>query len=84
MIFKNILLFIFINLIIIACVKKHKSPLNIDVNEVESMEITYAIGYFENDSLIRKDTIIPIPEKHWISFIGNFNQAVSPHLFKSA
>ena len=52
---------IVLSILSISCLKTtHQSPLDIDVNEIQSVKIIDVISYFQNDSLIKKDTIIPI------------------------
>lgn len=82
----RIILFLFIStFILFSCQStNYETPLNIDINQVESVRIYNIYGHFKDYGLVERDTTIMIDKKDWKPLIDNFNQAESLGLTKSA
>lgn len=60
------------------------SPLDIDVNEVQSIEIYHVFGHRDAYHNLEKDTTVFIEKKDWGTLINDFNTAKSKGLMKTA
>ncbi|MFK7948595.1 MAG: hypothetical protein AB8G11_13475 [Saprospiraceae bacterium] len=74
--FRIALFLIMSTCVVISCqTTNQKSPLDIDINQVESVNIYNIYGHFKEYGLVERDTIIPIDKKDWQPLIDNFNIA---------
>lgn len=72
-----------ISLSLFSCVEKQTSPLDIKIDEVESMEIYHVFRHREDYQNLEKDTTVAIDKKDWNLLINNFNTAKSKGIIKA-
>lgn len=76
-------LFVSMCMVISCQMTTKESPLDIDINQVESVNIYNIYGHFKDYGLVERDTTIAIDKKDWPPLIDNFNHAESVGLQKS-